>query len=128
MFEIDTDMTIHLNRGDMAIITVTAIDEDTKGDHVFQKDDVVRLTVFKEERCQNVLLQKDTLVSGETTEVDIYLTGDDTKFDKPINEETNYWYEIEVNPGPSSLTIIGYFKDGAKILTLYPEGDDSDDD
>ena len=35
-----------------------------------------------------------------------------------------YWYEIELN---DEETVIGFDKDGAKVLNLYPKGVEKDD-
>jgi hypothetical protein len=47
------------------------------------------------------------------------LTSQDTRFDKPIKSgEKKYWYEIELN---DKDTLMGWDKDGAKVLVLWPE-------
>ena len=122
MFFIDEDKTIHITRGDVAIVEITAISE--AGDYIFAVGDVVRISVFDKKGCDNVVLRKDTNVEEETTAVEIYLDSEDTKFGEVISKTKDYWYEIELNPGTAPQTIIGYDEDGAKVFKLYPEGGD----
>jgi hypothetical protein len=70
-------------------------------------------------------LQKDTVVEEEATEVNIYLSKDDTKIGEVISKPTNYWYEVEMNPNTKPQTIIGYDEEGEKLFVLYPEGSDT---
>ena len=122
MFFVDDNKTIHITRGDMAVLSVGADNEGV--DHVFTVGDVIRLQILKRNSCEDVILRKDVIVSGETTEVDIYLTKEDTTIGNIINRPTDYWYEIELNPDTAPQTLIGYDDVGAKIFKLYPEGGD----
>ena len=105
MFKINEDKSIYLTRGDIANITVTATTSDGKL-YTFQKGDVVRFKVFKRRDCGCVEIQKDTVVEAEATQVDIYLSKDDTKIGEVISKPTNYWYEIELNPNTQPQTIV----------------------
>ena len=124
MFEIDADKTIHLTRGDYAQIEIRTADKQTGSDYVFKAGDVVRLTVCKKGDYGTVMLQKDVVISGDTTVVDMVLSSEDTKIGEVINKPREYWYEVELNPDTASQTTIGHDKDGAKKLMLYPEGCD----
>lgn len=123
MFAIDKDTKqINLTRGDVAAILVNAMKDGAE--YKFQPNDVVRFKVFKAKDCNCVEMQKDTLVTEETTTVNISLDGKDTKIGELVNKPTKYWYEIELNPETAPQTIVGYDLDGEKIFMLYPEGDE----
>lgn len=123
MFVINTDKSIHLTRGDVASITVSASQADGAA-YTFAVGDVVRFRVFGKNACANVAIQKDVVVEAETTTVVIDLTKADTKIGEVINKPMEYWYEVELNPDTKPQTIIGYDADGAKVFRLYPEGSD----
>lgn len=123
MFKINDDKSIHLTRGDMANITVSAKLKDGTL-YTFQPGDVVRIKVFKRRDCGCVEIQKDTLVEEETTEVNLHLEGTDTKIGGIISKPASYWYEVEINPDTAPQTIIGYDDEGEKLFVLYPEGSD----
>ena len=122
MFKIENKQ-IHLTRGDIANIGVSTKNEDNT-DYEFKVGDVVRFSVFKKKDCNCVVLTKDVTVSVPTMEVDINLTGADTKIESIISKPVDYWYEVVLNPDTKPQTIIGYDTDGAKTLTLYPEASD----
>ena len=120
MFIIDDDLTIHITRGDAALISVTA---DLNGaSYEFKPDDVVRFNVFAKKDCSDVVLTKDVTVTEATSAVRVVLEKEDTKFGDVISKPTDYWYEVELNPDTTPQTIIGYDDNGAKIFKLYPEG------
>ena len=123
MFKINDDLSINITRGDIAVFTVNALNED--GEHyLFQKGDVLRIKVTEKKACENVMFQKDFAVEEETEQVELTLTEEDTKIGEVISKPTDYWYEIELNPSINPQTIIGYDEDGAKIFKLFPEGKD----
>jgi hypothetical protein len=115
------DNTIHVTRGDIGAITVTAR-ENRKGKYTFQAGDVVRLTVVEKNNYNDVKLRKSVTVEQETKKVVISLDKEDTTIGDVINKEKEYWYEIELNPEKAPQTIIGHDEDGAKLFILYPEG------
>lgn len=122
MFRID-NTDIHMTRGDTGVISLFA--EDVEGhDYLFSENDVIVLRVFEKKNHANVVIEKKVTVEKPTTYVDILLTSEDTKIGDLIDKPTVYWYEIELNPETSPITIIGYDEDGAKEFTLYPEGGD----
>lgn len=123
MFKVDEEKTIHLTRGDVAVLGVTA---DIGGSpYVFTAGEVVRLKVVEEKDCSAIVLQKDVTVAEECTAVEIQLSKEETKIGELINKENDYWYEIELNPDTEPQTIVGYDEDGPKIFRVYPEGDDA---
>lgn len=132
MFEVDKQTkTIHLTRGDIACINVTAKDKKETPDgivktpHKFEVGDVVRLKVVKKGNYGQVVFKKSVVVSEETEKVMMPLNGQETKIGEIISKPTTYWYEIELNPDTNPQTIIGHDKEtGAKLFVLYPEGSD----
>lgn len=125
MFKINEDKSIYITRGDMAVIEVTATSNGAQ--HQFSQGDVVRIKVFEKKGCDCVMIQKDTVVTENTTAVSIALGKNDTKIGGLINKPKDYWYEIELNPDTAPQTIIGYDEEGAKLFKLFPEGRDYDE-
>lgn len=123
MFFVDSDNSINLTRGDIAVLEVSSTAPDGS-DYIFQPGDVVRFRVHVKKKPEEVLLQKDIYIEALTETVDIPLSGEDTKFGELINKPKEYWYEVELNPDDAPQTILGYDTDGAKIFRLYPEGGD----
>ena len=116
---------IEVTRGDVLPLTISTLNEDKKTNYVFQKDDVVRIKVFKARDCGCVEIQKEVKVEEPTEEVEITLTREETRIGDLIKKPVDYWYEVELNPDTYPQTIIGYEKDkGAKLFTLLPEGGD----
>lgn len=124
MFTINPDLSVYLTRGDIATIVISAKLSEEEN-YTFLIGDVVRFKVFEKNRCDNIVLVKDVIVSKEATTVDMCLTTEDTKIGDLINKPKDYWYEVELNPDTSPQTIIGYDQKGPKIFRLYPEGDDN---
>lgn len=122
MFLINEDMSIYVTRGDVVFFSVSA--DENGSNYIFQEGDVVRIKVTDKKDCENVVLQKDFVVTTETESVDILLNGNDTKIGEVISKPKDYWYEVELNPFTNPQTIIGYDDDGAKIFKLFPEGRD----
>lgn len=123
MFQINEDKSIYLTRGDIASIEVATTDIEGNP-YTFGNGDVVRLKVFEKKDCECVVLQKDVVVNGETTVVDIFLTSEDTKIGGLIDKPKEYQYEIELNPDTAPQTFIGHDEEGAKVFKLFPEGAD----
>ena len=124
MFKIDSKTKqIHITRGDIACISVQAMNEDETL-YQFQEGDIVRFTVFKSRDCGCVELKKDVVVETPTTSVDIYLTSEDTTIGQIINRPKDYWYEVVLNPDTNPQTIISYDLNKEKKFTLYPEASD----
>ena len=122
MFIVNDDLSIYATRGDIVFFQVTAEDNGVK--YKFQPGDVVRFTVYGKKDARNVVLQKDFPVTEITESVGIHLSEEDTRIGEVISKPTDYWYEVELNPGVMSQTIIGYDEDGAKVFKLFPEGEE----
>lgn len=123
MFRIDADMTIHITRGDICVIEVSAV-TDNNETYIFKPGDVVRLRVYPKKKHESVSLIKDVIVDSESEIVAINLGKTDTKIGDIINKPAVYWYEVELNPDTTPQTFIGYDTTGPKLFMLYPEGGD----
>ena len=123
MFKVNEDKSIHITRGDAGVFDVSA--ENGSRPYMFQPGDVIRVNVFERKDCDSVVLQKDFPVEAETSYVRVYLTSEETKIGETINKPKAYWYEIVLNPDTYPQTIVGYDDYGAKLFTLYPEGNDT---
>ena len=120
MFVINDDLSIYATRGDIVFFAVSAKENGVA--YKFQAGDVLRMVIYGRKDAENVVLEKSFDVTEETSEVSIFLTGDDTRIGEVISKPTDYWYEIELNPMTNPQTIIGYDDDGAKVFRLFPEG------
>lgn len=115
MFRIE-DNTIHLTRGDKAII-VFSID-----DYKFEPTDVVRFAVYLEKKLnQPPLFEKIITNIPDEEGVEIVINTEDTQVVEMANKPIKCWFEIELN---DNQTVLGYDEDGPKLLILYPEGAD----
>ncbi len=123
MFKINSDKSIWLTRGDVAVINVTAKNSD-KTQYTFKKGDVLRFNVFKKSACHSIVMSKDVTIDADKKEVQISLTSNDTRIGEIISKPVEYWYEIALNPDTAQQTIIGYAEEPA-ILKLLPEGDET---
>lgn len=122
MFKIE-DKTIHLTRGDIAAIRITAKTESGEP-YTFQQGDIVRLQVMKAKDVGQIVLSKSVPAEEDATSCEISLTAAETTIGDLISKPVIYWYEIEINPDTRPQTVIGYDADGPKELILYPEGAD----
>lgn len=122
MFDVESNNTIHVTRGDICYFGVSAKDDVTEEAYIFQPGDIVRIKVYGKKNCEKVVLEKDFLVETATDDVYIYLDKEDTTIGGIINKATTYWYEVILNPDIKEQTIIGNSKDGAALFILYPEG------
>ncbi|MBQ7798935.1 MAG: hypothetical protein IJ370_00430 [Oscillospiraceae bacterium] len=120
MFFIDDELTIHITRGDAAVMSISA--NVGEAEYEFKTGDVVRFKVFTKKDCSNVVIKKDVEVKEPTSAVEIVLDREDTKVGEIISKPTDYWYEVELNPETHPQTIVGYDDNGAKVFRLYPEG------
>ena len=123
MFVINPDQSIHITRGDVASIVISATLQDGSL-YKFALNDVVRFKVFDKNGCDTIHIQKDVEVLRSFTEVVVRLTKEDTKLGDVINRPVEYWYEVELNPDTEPQTIIGYDENGPKTFKVYPEGSD----
>lgn len=125
MYRINDDLSIYVTRGDIVLMSVSAVDKDGTP-YTFVAGDVVRIKVFKKKKCTEVALEKDFPITSVTQNVQIFLSGEDTKIGEVISKPVDYWYEVELNPLSEPQTIIGYDEDGAKVFKLFPEGADKE--
>ena len=123
MFEVDSDKTIHITRGDVGVIEISPKGSEGES-YALNVGDVVRLKVVEKNDYSSVVMVKDTVVEDHNETIDIKLEKKDTKIGSIINKPVTYWYEIELNPDTEPQTIIGHDKEGAKAFILYPEGGD----
>lgn len=127
MYQINEDLSIYVTRGDAVLLNVKANDKEGKP-YTFKPGDNVRFKVYKKKKVTEVLLDKLFTIETATQEVQVYLSGNETKFDEPINKPTTYWYEVVLNEDTEPQTIIGYDQEeGAKLFILLPEGATEDD-
>lgn len=127
MYQINEDLSIYATRGDAVLLNVKANDKNGKP-YTFLPGDNVRFKVYKKKKVTEVLLDKLFTIEKAMQEVQIYLSGDETKFDEPINKPTTYWYEVVLNEDTEPQTIIGYDQEeGAKLFILLPEGATEED-
>lgn len=124
MFNIESDKTINVTRGDILSFTVGTKDKDTGEEYIFGSGDIVRFTVYGKRDTENVVLQKDFVVTEPTEKLLLFFSKEETRIGEPINKATDYWYEVELNPDFRPQTIIGYDENGAKVFRLFPEGID----
>ena len=123
MFKINKeDQSVNLTRGDACVIGLKSIDADGNA-YTFRQGEVIRLSVYGKKDCDNVVLQKDYPITADSEEIALFISSEETKFGKIINKPTDYWYEVELNPGPYSQTLIGYDNNGPKLFRIYPEGE-----
>ena len=80
MFVIDKDKTIHLTRGDVAQIEITAVDS-LGNPYTFVEGEVVRFKVIERKDCNCVKMHKDVVVSSPSEKATIHLSSEDTKID-----------------------------------------------
>ena len=123
MFAIKEDKSIHLTRGDVADIIVSAVTGDGEA-YTFQPGDVVRFRVVQKADYCVIHLEKTQTVAESAAQVTISLDKEDSRFCDVINRPVDFWYEVELNPDTVPQTIVGYDEDGPKIFRLYPEGCD----
>jgi hypothetical protein len=121
MFSINEDLSIYATRGDAVFFSVSAVNDITNDPYEFQIGDILRMSVCAKKDTESVLMRKDIPVESAGDSVFVYLDSEDTKFGDPISKPTDYWYEIELNPGVSTQTLIGYDEDGPKLFKLFPE-------
>lgn len=121
MFKINKDdLSIHLTRGDSALIPV----EVTKADgtaFTFNGEKVV-FRVSEAKDTGSVVLHEEAKTDVGDTKAQIHLDETHTRIGDPISKPVDYWYEVSViGTDGSEQTIIGYDENGAKVLRLYPE-------
>lgn len=121
MFKINKDdLSLHLTRGDSAIIPVEVTKADG-GAFAFSGETVV-FRVSEAKDTGNAILHVEVTPEVDATKAQIALTETETRIGDPISKPVDYWYEVSViGTDGSAQTIIGYDENGAKVLRLYPE-------
>jgi len=110
-FDPDTK-EIAINRGSRGTIKLT------NSEGKFKVGDKIKFSIVERRHYENVVFQKEYIVTEESSVFYLTLTSEDTKIGDFINREKKYWYEIEYN---NEVTLIGHDKDGEKEFILYPE-------
>ena len=112
MFRIE-NKHIYINRGDKATINLV------NNTDIFRIGEFILFTICKNGDYTNVISQKRVDIDVNSDTVVIELTSEDTTIGEPLkNTSTDYWYEISLN---GDTTLVGYDKNGPKIITLWPE-------
>lgn len=109
---------IYLNRGDA--ITLQLVNNEGN----FEAGDVIRFYICSKNDYTDILFSKTFTVAETSNFTEISLTSAETRIgDEPIKDgSVVYWYEIELN---GDTTLVGYDEHGPKLMTFYPEADDS---
>lgn len=110
---------ILINRGDTLPIKLVIPISHTEN-YIFQVGDTIQFGIYKSRgMSDSALLLKEYTIDEECEEFSFTIPASEMKIGDLINKPTDYWYEINLN---GEQTILGYDTDGAKIITLYPEG------
>lgn len=111
------DYHLKINRGNTLRFDYSIMGGDTP--YVFEKDDTIVFSVYEAFGLEQdpVLTEEFKPIEG-STEITIEIPKDKMKFAPMSSMETDYWYEITLN----EETVLGFDENGAKIITIYPEG------
>lgn len=124
MYQVNEDNSIYVTRGDIVIVSVSAVNKIDGMPYTFEEGEVLRIKVYGKKNAENVVLQKDFPITKTTQTETIFLSEEDTKIGEVISKPKDYWYEVELNPETMPQTIIGYGEDGPVLFRLFPEGAD----
>lgn len=114
----DENENIHINRGDRLLFEYSINNDGT--DYVFQEGDFVTFAIYGKGKMNDLpFVYEKFIPEVGSTSIDIDIAKEKMRIGDYINKPKDYWYEIQLN---DEITTHGYKKDGAKILTLYPEG------
>lgn len=128
--------TIHLTRGDATgksynrlafNFPIYNFGTEQEELYEFQLTDKISFICFEKKGYtkEEVLRKEYTLeeigYTEPTTTVEIPLTAEDTKKFPLTNKAQTFWYDIVLN---DTTTILGYDDEGAKIIKVYPEGEE----
>lgn len=110
---------IELIRGNKLLLDLTIDNGDEN--YTFKDGDIVTFKIFKQYGLdKKPILSKNFIPEIGSEVCKIELSQEETKIGEIQNIPIEYWYEISLN----SEVVIGYDKDGAKKLILYPEGEE----
>lgn len=128
MIRIDEDnlTTLHLTRGDRCTFRAYVIDSRTRERYYFPAGCWVSFVIIDKlgYTLENPLLRKKVFVPEDTDEVEFTLTSEDTKIGDMIDKKQKYWYNIVVN---DDVTILGSDEQGEKVIIIYPEVGEKDE-
>ena len=118
--------TLHVTRGDRVTFRVYVIDRKTQERYTFPAGVWVSFCVIEKlgYTLENPLLRKKVYVPDDTTEVEFTLTSDDTKIGEMIDKKQKYWYNVVVN---DDITVLGSDENGEKVIIIYPEVGEKDE-
>lgn len=119
MFKIEKN-TIHLTRGDSAIIEVKVKNDDGT-DYAFKKGESIRFTIVEVKKVEEIVLAKEIQIEKESLSVEVPLYSEETAIGQIINKPKKYWYEVVLITDGEEQTILGYDDEGPKEFILYPE-------
>lgn len=127
MFKINEDLSIHITRGDSALIDVEVTDSNGNA-HDFSASEEITLRVSEAKESGKAIISVLANLTEDPKKAQIFLTEEHTrKIGNPVSKPIDFWYEISIrNKADNSVqTVIGYDENGAKVLRLYPEIGDS---
>jgi hypothetical protein len=111
------DYHLKINRGNTLRFDYSILGGETP--YIFTEDDVIVFSIYKAFELENdPVLSVEFKPEPDTTEITIEVPKDKMKFSPMSSMEQDYWYEITLN----GETTLGFDSNGAKIITIYPEG------
>ena len=117
--------TIKVTRGDSCTISIrskTLDDNNEQVPYIFKPGDCITFGIYNRKKLnESPILYKKIIVESDSEIIDFCLSSADTKLGEMLNKPSTYWYEIQLN---NEKTLLGYDDNGAKLLIIYPEGDD----
>lgn len=117
MFKIKKD-TFYVTRGDKGVFDLSL------DDYTFKVEDVIHFKIYEAQGLNKPPVKDIVIeVKEEQDVLEVEFTSENTRFGEMLNEEKEYWYEIELN---GNQTPYCFDEKGPKMFLLYPEGADSD--
>lgn len=111
------DYHLKINRGNTLRFDYSILGGETP--YVFVEGDKIVFSVYEPFGLEeNPVLSMEFTPEPDTTEMTIEIPKDKMKFAPMSSMERDYWYEITLN----EETTLGFDENGAKIITIYPEG------
>ena len=112
-----TNTTLEVNRGNPLAFNFQIMNGDEP--YIFDGTETITFAVYNANAMdKEAILKKDVTPQGDSDNLDITLTSTETKIGPLTNSPSIYWYEITMN----NETVLGYDRNGAKLLVIYPEG------
>ncbi len=127
--------TIYLTRGDQTseyfrlafYFPIWNFETQEEEKYLFQPTDKISFVVKEKKgytKSEVLRVEKTLREMGHITPTEhpeIQLTEEDTKVFDLLNKKNTYWYDIILN---DTTTILGYDKEGASKLVVYPEANE----